>query len=70
MIKIHPNPKYASYAQCNRCGRKVHSFGNTEEEIKKEARLEGWLIHNGICWCDECIKQMDKEDDETGTDNL
>jgi len=60
MIKIHPNPKYASFAQCNRCGRKVHSFGTTEEEIKKESRLEGWTFQADRCYCKECTEQMDK----------
>ena len=64
MIKIHPNPKYCSYAQCNRCGRKAFTSLRTEEEIKAERKKRGWFIHNGICWCDDCVKQMDKEDNE------
>ena len=64
MIKIHPNPKYASYIQCNRCGRRAYTHLRTEGEIKAEFKGRGWFYYDGICWCDECIKQMDKEDNE------
>ena len=64
MIKIHPNPKHCSYAQCNRCGRKVYSFGNTEEEIKKEARLEGWTFwDHDVCFCEDCTKVVEEDDE-------